>query len=150
MANPNIEDNLFYSAVKIMPDPFLTKLKEFTSKLAINEKLIQVHKKWLLLMKSRIPASRTTSGIGSLPFGQNCMLPYVNNTNTMTPAEIHELGLNEVARLTAEMEKVKSKLALKDFIGVLNTRNKPELKPFKTRGSNCNFERIYTVRLNQM
>jgi uncharacterized protein (DUF885 family) len=36
-------------------------------------------------------------------------------TTAMTPDEIHQLGLNEVARLTAEMEKVKSKLALKEL-----------------------------------
>jgi hypothetical protein len=28
MATPNIEDNLFYSAIKIMPDSFSEKLKK--------------------------------------------------------------------------------------------------------------------------
>jgi uncharacterized protein (DUF885 family) len=44
-------------------------------------------------------------GIGSLPFGKNYMLPKQWTTTEMSPDEIHALGLKEVARLNAEMEK---------------------------------------------
>jgi uncharacterized protein (DUF885 family) len=154
MATPNIEDNLFYSAVKIMPDSFSDETKkEFTSKYSamINEKLIPQYKKMATFLKAEyLPASRTTSGIGSLPFGQKLYAAYVKQwtTTAMTPAEIHELGLNEVARLTAEMEKVKKQVG---FEGTLleffeYVRNKPELKPFKKPEEViANFERIYNV-----
>ena len=50
----------------------------------------------------------------------------------MTADEIHQLGLKEVARLSAEMEKVKTQVGfkgpLKDFFNYV--RNKKELMPF--------------------
>jgi uncharacterized protein (DUF885 family) len=51
----------------------------------------------------------------------------------MTIPEIHELGLKEVARLKAEMEKVKNKVRFKGtIVEFFNyVRNKKELMPFK-------------------
>jgi hypothetical protein len=37
MATPNIEDNLFYSAIKIMPASFLMQQKRFNSKVYRND-----------------------------------------------------------------------------------------------------------------
>ncbi|MBU0940944.1 MAG: DUF885 domain-containing protein [Bacteroidetes bacterium] len=154
MATPNIEDNLFYSAIKIMPDSFSDETKkELTIKYSamINNKLIPQYKKMATFLKTEyLPASRATSGIGSLPYGQKLYAAYVKQwtTTAMTPAEIHELGLNEVARLTAEMEKVKKQVG---FEGTLleffeYVRNKPELKPFaKPEEVIANFERIYSI-----
>jgi uncharacterized protein (DUF885 family) len=56
MATPNIEDNLFYSAIKIMPASFLMQQKDLTAKYTamINEKLIPQYKKWLHFLKQSI------------------------------------------------------------------------------------------------
>ncbi|MBC5836922.1 DUF885 domain-containing protein [Flavobacterium muglaense] len=154
MATPNVEDNLFYSAIKIMPDAFsdATK-KDLTAKYTatINDKLIPQYKKMAeFLKKEYLPASRSTSGIGSLPFGKELYAAYVKQwtTTEMTPEEIHELGLKEVARINAEMEKVKNQVGFKgtliDFFEYV--RNKPELKPFKKPEEViANFNRIYSV-----
>jgi uncharacterized protein (DUF885 family) len=154
MATPNIEDNLFYSAIKIMPDSFSAETKkDITAQYTamINEKLIPQYKKMASFLKTEyLPASRATSGIGSLPFGQKLYAAYVKQwtTTDMTPAAIHELGLNEVARLTAEMEKVKKQVG---FEGTLMeffeyVRNKPELKPFKNPEEViANFEKIHNI-----
>jgi uncharacterized protein (DUF885 family) len=154
MATPNIEDNLFYSAIKIMPASFSDSTKkDLTAKYTamINEKLIPQYKKMAAFLKTDyLPASRATSGIGSLPFGQKLYAAYVKQwtTTAMTPDEIHELGLNEVARLNGEMEKVKNQVG---FEGTLleffeYVRNKPELKPFKKPEEViANFEKIYSV-----
>jgi uncharacterized protein (DUF885 family) len=153
MATPNIEDNLFYSSIKLMPASFPDSIKEdLTAKYTatINNKLIPQYKKMAdFLNKEYLPASRTTSGIGSLPFGKELYATYVKQwtTTEMTPEQIHELGLKEVARLTAEMEKVKTQVGFKgtliDFFE--EVRNKKELKPFtKPEEVIANFQSIYT------
>jgi uncharacterized protein (DUF885 family) len=154
MATPNIEDNLFYSSIKIMPATFSEETqKDFTAKYTaiINEKLIPQYKKMADFLKNEyLPASRTTSGIGSLPFGKELYAIYVKQwtTTEMTPEEIHELGLKEVARINAEMEKVKTQVGFKGTLPEFfeYVRNKPELKPFKKPEEIiANFERIYSI-----
>ena len=153
MATPNIEDNLFYSAIKLMPASFPDSIKEdLTAKytVTINTKLIPRYKKMAdFLNKEYLPASRTTSGIGSLPFGKEVYATYVKQwtTTDMTPEAIHELGLKEVARLTAEMEKVKTQVGFKGTLLEFfeEVRNKKELKPFtKPEEVIANFQSIYT------
>ena len=153
MATPNIEDNLFYSAIKLMPASFPDSIKEdLTAKYTatINTKLIPQYKKMAdFLNKEYLPASRTTSGIGSLPFGKELYATYVKQwtTTEMTPEQIHELGLKEVARLTAEMEKVKNQVGFKGTLIEFfeEVRNKKELKPFtKPEEVIANFQSIYT------
>jgi uncharacterized protein (DUF885 family) len=153
METPNIQDNLFYSSIKLMPDSFPENMKEdLTEKYiaTINNKLIPQYKKMTdFLTKEYLPASRATSGIGSLPFGKQLYATYVKQwtTTEMTPEAIHELGLKEVARLNAEMEKVKMQVG---FTGTLleffeEVRNKKELKPFtKPEEVIANFQNIYT------
>jgi uncharacterized protein (DUF885 family) len=154
MPTSNIEDNLFYSSIKLMPAAFSDEVKkDLTAKYTaeINEKLIPRYKKMTDFLKNEyLPASRLTSGIGSLPFGKDLYAAYVKQwtTTEMTPEEIHELGLKEVARLNAEMEKVKTKVGFKgtliEFFEYV--RNKSELKPFKKPEEViANFERIYSV-----
>ncbi|REG96211.1 DUF885 domain-containing protein [Flavobacterium aquicola] len=154
MPTPKIEDNLFYSSIKLMPATFSDEVKkDLTAKYAsvINDKLIPRYKKMADFLKNEyLPASRATSGIGSLPFGKDLYVIYVKQwtTTEMTPEEIHELGLKEVARLNAEMEKVKNQVGFKgtllEFFEYV--RNKPELKLFKKPEEVIvNFERIYSV-----
>ena len=152
MATANVEDNLFYSAIKLMPATFSDAVKkDLTAKYntEINIKLIPQYKKITNFLKNEyLPASRTTSGIGSLPFGKDLYAAYVKQwtTTKMTPEEIHELGLKEVARLNAEMEKVKTQVGFKGTLKAFfeEVRNKPELKPFKKPEEViANFEKIY-------
>lgn len=153
MATPNIEDNLFYSSIKLMPASFPDSIKEdLTAKYTatINTKLIPQYKKMAdFLNKEYLPASRATSGIGSLPFGKELYAAYVKQwtTTEMTPEQIHELGLKEVARLNAEMEKVKTQVGFKGTLLEFfeEVRNKKELKPFtKPEEVIANFQSIYT------
>ena len=153
METPNIEDNLFYSSIKLMPKSFPESIKkDLTAKYTatIANKLIPQYKKMAdFLTKEYLPASRTTSGIGSLPFGKEAYATYVKQwtTTDMTPEQIHELGLKEVERLTAEMEKVKTQVGFKGTLIEFfeEVRNKKELKPFtKPEEVIANFQNIYT------
>ncbi|SEF45766.1 DUF885 domain-containing protein [Flavobacterium urumqiense] len=152
MATSKIEDNLFYSAIKLMPATFSDVVKkDFTERYIalINDKLIPQHKKMTEFLKNEyLPASRTTSGIGVFPFGKELYATYVKQwtTTEMTPEEIHELGLKEVARINAEMEKVKTQVGFKGTLLAFfeEVRNKKELKPFKKPEEViANFQRIY-------
>lgn len=151
---PNVEDNLFYSSCKKFPADFTQEQKDQFSKAyadLINTKLTPQFQKLIAFMKSDyVPVCRTTSGIGSLKGGADLYKVYVKQwtTTTKTPEEIHELGLKEVARIKAEMEKVKAQVGFKGTIIEFfdHVRNKPELKPFKTPEEViANFERVHKI-----
>ena len=158
MITPNVEDNLFYSAIKsfpkeITPDQQGALKKEYAA--VITEKLEPQFKKMTAFLKEEyLPASRSTSGIGSLPNGKELYKVYVKQwtTTNKTPEEIHALGLKEVARIKTEMEKVKDQVGfkgtLKEFCDYVRT--KPELMAFKKpEDVIANFERIYkTIKPN--
>ncbi len=146
------EDNLFYSAIKIMPATVSDSVKkELSGKYAtiINKKLVPNFKKMTdFLQTEYLPAARTTSGIGDFAFGKKLYAAYAKQwtTTEKTPEEIHELGLSEVVRLKSEMEKVKNQLGFKgttkEFLN--SVRDKKELKPFtKPEEVLAHFQDIY-------
>ena len=153
-----IEDNLFYTTIKSLPKDFSEAdknsiIKQYTA--VINDKLMPKYIKMIQFLKTEyLPASRQSSGIGSLEGGNELYATYVKQwtTTSMTPNEIHNLGLKEVARLNAEMEQIKNEVGykgtLKDFFNFV--RNKPELKPFKKPEEViANFEKYYqTIKPN--
>ncbi|MGV3695699.1 DUF885 domain-containing protein [Flavobacterium sp.] len=154
MVTPNVEDNIFYSTIKAFPKDFTPEQqdnlkKQYTA--VIKEKLEPQFKKMTAFLKNEyLPASRASSGIGSLPNGKDLYSVYVRQwtTTDKTPAEIHELGLKEVARIKAEMEKVKEQVGFKGTINEFfeHVRTKPELMSFKSPEEViANFERIYGV-----
>lgn len=152
MVTAKTEDNLFYSAIKKMPADFSPEQKDNITKqytATINEKLVPQFRKMSEYLKSDyLKKSRTTSGIGSLPSGDGLYKAFVKQwtTTNLSPAEIHELGLKEVARIRSEMEKVKAQVG---FNGTLteffeHVRNRKELMPFKKpEDVIANFEKIH-------
>ncbi|GAA4759154.1 MULTISPECIES: DUF885 domain-containing protein [Flavobacterium] len=149
---PKVEDNIFYSSIKSLPNDLSADVKsslknDYAS--MINNKLMPQYKKMVDFLKTEyLPASRNTSGIGSIPGGKELYAVYAKQwtTTTKTPEEIHELGLSEVARLKSEMEKVKAKVGFKgtvvEFFNYV--RNKKELMPFKKPEEViANFEAIH-------
>ena len=59
-----------------------------------------------------LPNARASIGLSELPNGASWyayLVRYYTSTS-MTPAQVHELGLAEVARIRAEMERVKNRL----------------------------------------
>jgi uncharacterized protein (DUF885 family) len=63
------------------------------------------------------PKGRREPGMWSLPEGDARYAAAVKTSTTtdMTPEEIHELGLREVARIEGEMTKIASKMGYKDL-----------------------------------
>jgi len=110
------ENNLFYSAVKAMPDTFSSAERR-----RIEERYRELIKTTLnpayqrlrtFLQREYLPLARTTVGYGDLPNGQAWYAWEIarNTTLPLSAAEIHETGLREVARIRAEMEAVMARV----------------------------------------
>ncbi|MEL4177695.1 DUF885 domain-containing protein [Roseateles sp. PN1] len=88
------------------------------------------------MQQDYLPHARTSAGLGALPNGAAWYAMRVREATTtaLTPEAIHQLGLAEVARIHAEMDKLKPQLGgsgpLSAFLAEYNQR--PALRPFKT------------------
>ena len=74
----------------------------------------------MFFLTEYLPVTRNTTGVNALPHGDkyyNFMVNFWTTTNK-TPDEIFKIGLAEVKRISAEMEKIKSTV---QFKGVLSS-----------------------------
>ncbi|MEJ2196694.1 MAG: DUF885 domain-containing protein, partial [Ignavibacteriaceae bacterium] len=134
----DLENHLFYDPVKNFPESFSAEDKKMLTEAystMLTEKLIPAYKRLYRFMSTDyLEAGRESSGIDAIPNGKayyNHQIKTYTTTN-MTADEIHQLGLNEVARILLEMEKVKAEVGYKgdlrsffDFV-----RDNKELMPF--------------------
>jgi uncharacterized protein (DUF885 family) len=88
------------------------------------------------LQKEYLPKARTTSGIGALPNGEQ-WYGYQSRywtTTDLTPDSIYQIGLQQIAFLESEMNKVKDEVgfkgSLQEMFTFINTDK--QFKPFKT------------------
>ena len=136
--NPDLNHNLFFSPARQFPESFSDKdksiLTEKYTEMVLN-KIIPAYKKLSDFMSDQyLDAGRSSSGISVLEDG----LDYYNysiklyTTTELTADEIHNIGLNEVAKISSEMEKIKTKVGfngdLKSFFN--HVRELDELIPF--------------------
>jgi uncharacterized protein (DUF885 family) len=118
-----VAQHLFFAPILRMPDDFSpeerTRLTNAYTAM-VKDKIIPKYKMLQdYLTNTYLPAGRETVGISALPGGRKTFdyLIRYHTTTTLTAEEIHELGKREVARIQAEMEKVKTQLG---FHGDLN------------------------------
>ena len=96
-----------------------------------------------------VPQGRKDPGTWALPDGDARYAAQVksNTTTNMTPEEIHQLGLREVARIEAETLKVANRLGFQDLKSLYAAVEKnPDLHP-KSRQEMLD---LYTKYINQM
>jgi len=152
MTTADVKSHLFYSPINNFPSLFTdAEKKDLTDKYTkiIGEKLIPSFKNlYNYVSTDYLAASRTSSGISAITDGAKYydFLIKSYTTTDMKADEIHNLGLKEVARITAEMEKVKAEVGfkgtLKEFFDYV--RNKKELMPFtKPQQVIDNYNAIY-------
>ena len=108
----DITTSVFYGPVKNMPEDFS---EEDSVRLTaayidmIENRLIPAYRRVAEFIEQEyMPATRETVGWNGLPNGKEWYAFQVANSTTteMTPEEIHELGLAEVARIRGGMEEV--------------------------------------------
>jgi uncharacterized protein (DUF885 family) len=128
------ESNPFYAPFKTFPkdvsDAEQTRLKS-AAKEAIANKIVPAYKKLKDYFTSEyLPASYADVGIWQRPDGTEyyAFLARSYTTTAMTPQQIHEKGLSEVARIRVEMEKIKAQVGfrgtLQEFFQYLRTDEK--------------------------
>lgn len=136
----DVSEHLFYAPILVMSDNFSAEDKERLSEAytkIIMDKLLPSFKSIAIYLKSNyLPAGRESSGIDDIPNGKayyDHAIKFYTTTN-MSAGEIHELGLKEVARILAEMEKVKQQVGfegdLKAFFN--DVRSNKALMPYTT------------------
>lgn len=138
MANDNVKEHLFYQPIKNFPSDFSDDTKETLTKAytaMVKDKIIPAYKKLHTFMNTiYLDAGRTSSGISDVPNGKAYYQHQIKTytTTNMTADEIHQLGLSEVARISSEMEKIKTKVGFKgDLLSFFDdVRTNKKLMPF--------------------
>ncbi|WP_034925339.1 DUF885 domain-containing protein [Gillisia sp. CAL575] len=159
MTEQDLNKHLFYTPITNFPEGFSaeekSRLKDEYSKM-IEEEVIPAYQKLHDFVKNDyLPAGRTSSGIADVPNGEAYYKHQIKlyTTTDMTAEEIHQLGLDEVARISSEMKKVKEQIGykgdLKSFFN--NVRENKELMPYKTPEEViANFEAIHETMKPQL
>ncbi|MGX9189408.1 DUF885 domain-containing protein [Stenotrophomonas sp. Ker107b] len=125
------EANLFYTPFKQMPasiPPAQQAQLRQQALAAISGSVIPAYNALLRFMREEyVPKARTTLAGEALPDGKAYYRAQIREfvTRDMSPAQIHQIGLDEVARLRAEMQQVMDEVGYKgsfaDFLTFLRT-----------------------------
>ena len=125
------EDSLYWGPVRNLPADFSTADRERLTaayRAAIETKIVPSYRKLRDFMRDDyLPKCRTSVGLDALPDGKAWYEYRVREitTTNYTPAQIHEIGLREVARIRGEMLGVMTTVgfegSLDDFFKYLNT-----------------------------
>jgi uncharacterized protein (DUF885 family) len=116
----------------IAEDPFLLPLKKFPASFseadrtrltqemqtAVNTRVLPAYTAFIKFLNDEyVPHGREKLSIESLPDGKRRYAEAVKAMTTVniTPQEVHELGLSEVKRITAEMDALAHKQGYKDL-----------------------------------
>ena len=125
------EESNFWMPITNMPENFSDEDRDRLTaayKDAIENKFVPAFERLNnFIGDTYIGASRETVGLGDQPNGANwyAYMIKVRTTTDMTPDEIHQIGLDEVARIHGEMRGVMEEVGfegdLKDFFDFVNT-----------------------------
>jgi len=132
------EDSMFWGPVKNLPADFSdvdkARFTESYRKL-IAEQLTPAYQRLHDFIRDEyLPACRDTVSLSALPDGEAWYAFNVKNSTTteMSPAQIHQIGLDEVARIHGEMNAVMQEVGfkgeLKDFFKHLTTDKQFQFK----------------------
>ena len=159
LAGGEVEEHLFFTPAKNVPEGISEEDKtkiQADYKDMVKNKIIPLYNRMSEFVKGDyLAAGRESTGIDAFPFGKEYYQHQIKKytTTSMTANEVFELGKNEVARISAEMEEVKKQVGyegdLKSFFDYV--RNKPELMPFKKpEAVIANFEAIHETMKPQL
>ena len=117
VANP--EDSLYWGPIKNLPEDFAPADRERLTaayRSAIETKVVPTYRSLHDFMREEyLPKARTTHGMDALPDGKAWYAYNVKRitTTNYTPAQIHQIGLDEVRRIHAAMDGVMRQVGFK-------------------------------------
>lgn len=130
----DVEQSLFYKPIENMPDNFSPEDKQRLTKEYVNTiktMVVPMYTRMHDFIKDEyIPAARDTAGMVALPNGKDWYAFKVKQTTStdLTPEQIHQIGLDEVARIHSEMKDVMDEVgfegSLQEFFEF--TKNDPQ------------------------
>ena len=125
------EDSPFFAPFRSFPDAIPAAERERLTAAArkvIAESVVPAYRTFNAVFKDEyLPATRETVGLWDTPDGREYYkyLARYHTTTSLTPEQIHEIGLREVARNRAEMQRVMDEVGFKgslaEFFQVLRT-----------------------------
>ena len=140
LSSATAQGNVFYTPIKNLPNSFSAADKAALTKAytrEIDDKLNPAMRRLTTFLETEyMPAARSTAGVGALPNGKAWYAANAATTTStsLTPAQIHEIGLKEVARIQAEFAVLGPQMGydgpaagLPKWAGV-----QPKYRPFKT------------------
>ncbi|HEY1141820.1 MAG TPA: DUF885 domain-containing protein, partial [Lysobacter sp.] len=150
------EDTLFWGPITNLPKEFSdadkTRLTDAYRKM-IAEQLMPAYKKLRAFVNDEyLPKTRDTVGLDKLPNGAAwyAFNAKQSTTTDLTPAQIHQIGLDEVARIHGEMQKVLTEVgfkgSLQDFFKFVETDKKFE---FKSQDELLKYYRGLEAKINE-
>ena len=127
----NVEDSVFYAPMKNMPKAISaaqqTKYRQQVKALITDTVLPEYQAFYNFFTQEYMTNCRTTAGISSVKGGDDYyqyLIEYYTTTN-LSADEIHQTGLDEVARIRKEMQQIIKEVGFKgefkDFIQFLRT-----------------------------
>ena len=125
-------DNYFYSPFKNLPNDISDIKKDSinkVAKLAIEQVVVPQFKRIKEFFENEYyPKTRTEIGVSSTPNGEEYYqnrIDYYTTSNEYTAEKIHQIGLDEVARIKKQMEKIIKDLnfqgSFEEFFNFLRT-----------------------------
>ena len=127
----DVEKSIFWGPISKMPKEFSSADRERLTaayRVLIGTQLIPAYKRLRAYIADEyLPKTRDTFGMGALPNGAAWYAHKVhdNTTHSMSPAQVHQIGLDEVARIQDGMRAV-----AKDLGYTKSTKTLAELKAF--------------------
>lgn len=132
--NDQPEKSPFYSVFDNIPstiDPAVVTALKNEAKAIIRERLNPAYRRFgEFITSTYLPATRTEPGLGSLQGGKGAYRQRVSHftTTDLSPEAIHQIGLDEVARIRSEMNTVIAQVGFDGDIQAFNEylRTSPE------------------------
>lgn len=110
------EASTYYGPIKQLPASFSAAERarlEADYRALITTELVPAYRRLHAFIQDEyLPAARTSIGLSELPDGRAwyAFLVRENTTTALTPEQIHQIGLDEVARIHAQMRQVQQQL----------------------------------------